>query len=205
MATRHPTLSHDALTVLMDDHSRIKRLFDEFRKLHLAGTLETAADTAGKFASVLDRKRELIDKACVELTLHLYVEEIIFHPEARKVLNDDHLMNEIEVQHTALRDLIDEIDEGDAEDPMICAMFMVLGQYADHNAKEEEREIFPLVRASSLNLDALGERMMTRREWLEREIGVHGPETEVPAAVMAAARSSAQRSWWDRIADFARG
>lgn len=197
MATRHPALSHDAITLLMDDHSRIKRLFDEFRKIHLAGT---SAAVPG-MADMLARKRDIVEKACVELTLHMYVEEVIFHPEARRILNDEALMNEIEVQHTALRDLIDQIDEGDVDDPMICAMFMVLGQYADHNAKEEEREMFPIIRASSLDLDLLGERMMTRREWLEREIGLEMPEPQVSAGVMA----NAQRSWWDRIADFARG
>lgn len=193
MATRHPALSHDALTLLMDDHSRMKGLFDEFRKLHLSGD---------NSPYTVERKNALMEKACVELTLHMYVEETIFYPDARKALNDDVLLNEAEVQHNALRDLIDQIDEGDAEDPMICAMFLVLGQYTDHHAREEEREMFPLMRAGAVDLDALGERMIARRDWLEREIGLTSAESPepVPGAVLAA-----QRSWWDRIAAFARG
>jgi hypothetical protein len=193
MTARHPALSHDALTLLMDDHSRMKRLFDDFRKLHLAG---------GSGAEELARKNDLMERACVELTLHMYVVETIFYPEARKTLNDEILFNEAEVQHNALRDLIDQIDEGDAEDPMVCAMFLVLGQYADHHAQEEEREMFPLMRASAVDLSALGERMITRRDWLEREIGLISPEsaTAVPAALL-----TGERSWWDKLAAFARG
>jgi hypothetical protein len=188
MSTRHPALSNDAVTLLMDDHSRMKRMFEEFRKIHLSGTTD-----------MLERKRELMERACVELTLHMYIEEVIFYPQVRDALNDDDLLNEAEVQHAALRDLIDQIDDGDADDPMICAMFMVLGQYTEHHAQEEEREMFPLIRASSVNLDALGERMVARRDWLEREIGPVLPEA-VPGAVLAG-----QRSWWDRLSAFARG
>jgi hemerythrin superfamily protein len=64
------------------------------------------------------------------------------------------------VEHATAKDLIAQIREMDASDPMFEAKVKVLGEYVDHHIEEEEKEMFPRVKkAKQLDLDALGEEI----------------------------------------------
>ncbi len=66
--------------------------------------------------------------------------------------------------------LIEQLENMDPDDPNYFATFTVLGEYVMHHVKEEEGEMFPQARkAKQLDLEALGERMKTRKETLSAE------------------------------------
>ena len=147
----------DALELLKEDHRMVQDMFKEFKKLHESEEEGTEA-----------MKQELMDSVCAALTVHAQIEEEIFYPAVRQALGDEEdLMNEAEVEHSGAKDLIAQIEEGSAEDAMTCARFMVLSEQIDHHVKEEQDEMFPKVRESELDTEAIGEQLAARKAELE--------------------------------------
>jgi hemerythrin superfamily protein len=151
--------TQDALQLLRSDHAEVKELFDRFEKLGEDGPREEKGDIA----------RE----ACAKLTVHATVEEEIFYPAAREVPDADAILNEAEVEHSTAKELIAKIEGMDAEDDMFDANFTVLSEYIKHHVKEEEGELFPKIQKSDLDLDALGEQMVERKDALMAELELH--------------------------------
>ena len=137
----------DAIALLKADHRQVEEWFGEFEK---------AKD--GK------RKVALAKQICNALMVHAQIEEEIFYPAAREVEDAESLLNEAEVEHSTAKDLIATLDEMDANEEMFSATFTVLSEYIKHHVKEEEGELFPKVKKSGLDLDALGQELAARAE-----------------------------------------
>ncbi len=142
----------DAIALLMDDHKKVKKLFKEFEKL------AKADDTDGKV--------EVARQICEELTIHTMIEEEIFYPAARAAVKDEDMFNEAEIEHASAKDLIAQIEGMDGDDAMYDATVKVLSEYINHHVTEEEEEMFPKVRKSRLDLDAVCVQLMERKEEL---------------------------------------
>jgi hemerythrin-like domain-containing protein len=163
----------DAIDMLMEDHKRVQKLLKEFEKVE--------RDDA-------DAVRELVETACMELQIHSMLEEEIFYPAVRSQVADDDgdtqdLLNEAEVEHEAIDELIAKLEELEVDDPMYCAHFAVVGEYVKHHIKEEEKELFPEVKKmKALDLQQLAEDMRLRREELFAQIEEGDSETEKESA-----------------------
>lgn len=142
--------STDAISLLTDDHKKVKKLFKDFDKIKDKGD---AAD-----------KEAIVEEICAELTLHAQVEEEVFYPAAREAIKDEDLLNEAEVEHASAKDLIAQIQVMDSSDPMYDAKVTVLGEYIDHHVEEEEKEMFPKVKKAKVDLEALGEEIIALKE-----------------------------------------
>ena len=176
----------DAVGMLMEDHKRVKGLFEEFKKF------DEAPD--GDYDEL---KQELIDAVCGELKVHAQVEEEIFYPAMREACPDeDALMNEADVEHAGAKDLIAQIESGSSSDAMTCARFTVLGEYIDHHVKEEESEMFPKATAAKMNLVTLAKEIVMRKKELKEELGLT-PYDEMPNFAQNGANQVA--SLWDRV------
>ncbi len=151
----------NAVTLLTQDHREVKKLFREFQKL-----------TKKKDEADPEQKRELVQQACRALTVHARLEEELFYPAVRDAIDDDDTMDEAEVEHTAAKQLIAELQSAQPGDPLYDAKFTVLGEYVNHHVEEEEKQMFPKVKKSDLDLLELGETMMTRRGELEQDPGL---------------------------------
>lgn len=141
----------DAIDLLTADHKEVKGLFKAYQKL-----VNDDGDVGEKQALAL--------QICAMLTAHATAEEELFYPAAREVLGDDvDLVDEADVEHASAKALIAQIEAGSPEDELFDAKVKVLGEYIDHHVKEEEGEMFPKVRKSDLDLDALGEDIAARK------------------------------------------
>ena len=152
------TKMKDACDLLDADHKAVKRMFSEYEEL-----TEAKGNTR-------EKRRALAEKICNELMVHTQIEEEIFYPAIRKPVKDDLMMNEAEVEHTAAKDLIAQIQGMDVSDPMFDAKVKVLGEYIDHHVKEERAEMFPKARETKVDLVKLRDQLQMRKEELMAEL-----------------------------------
>jgi hemerythrin superfamily protein len=147
-----PASQPDAVDFLKSQHREVEDLFKQFDKLPDEGATE--------------EKEPIVRTACEMLTVHAAIEEEIFYPAAREVDDVNALLNEAEVEHGTAKDLIATLDSMDASDEMFSATFTVLSEYIKHHVKEEENELFPKIKKSDLDLDALGMELAARADEL---------------------------------------
>ncbi|QRF61861.1 hemerythrin domain-containing protein [Variovorax paradoxus] len=149
----------DACSLLDTDHKNVKKLFTAYDQL--AGS---------KAASATEKKRQLAQQICAELTAHTQIEEEIFYPALREALKETDLLDEAEVEHASAKDLIAQIQDAEEIDEMFDAKVKVLGEYIDHHVKEERNEMFPKARAAKgLDLVTMRELLAARKEELMAE------------------------------------
>jgi len=145
----------DAIALLTADHREVADMFDEFEGL---------SDRAKS------SKKKLADKICNALVIHTTIEEEIFYPAVRAALtskDDQDKLDEAIVEHAAAKDLIRQIQEMDPEDDLYDAKVKVLGEEVEHHVGEEEKEMFPNVKKSDLDLVALGQELAMRKQELQ--------------------------------------
>lgn len=158
MKSQSRSKSHDAITLLTDDHKKVQKLFKEFEKL------VKQDDDEGK--------DELAQLICAELTIHAQIEEEIFYPAARETLDEQDMLDEAEVEHASAKELIEQIESMRAGEELFDAKVTVLGEYVNHHIKEEQDELFPKLKKAKMELDALGEDLAQRKEELMAEMGM---------------------------------
>jgi hemerythrin superfamily protein len=158
----------DATQILTADHKKVSKIFAEFDKIKDGDA---------------QRKQELVKMACDELTVHAQIEEEIFYPalyEAFKEKDDD-LVDEAEVEHASIKQLIETLKSSSPDDRLYDANVTVLAEYVKHHVKEEQDEIFPRARkAEGLDLKQMGQEISARKAQLMEEYGME-PEEATPA------------------------
>lgn len=146
---------NDAIALLTKDHRDVKKLFTAYQ------------DLVDENASA-DERQEIADQICEALTAHATAEEEIFYPAVRAAAqNADEELDEAEVEHSSLKELIAQIQEMEPDDALYDAKVKVLGEYVEHHVKEEEREMFPKAKKTKLDMEELGGQIKARKEELQ--------------------------------------
>ena len=160
------TKKDTAIDLLKQDHRAVEMLFKEFEQL------EDDADAA----------EQVIATACAELKIHDRIETEIFYPAVREAAEQEEvedLLDEAEVEHDTVRELIEKLEGMDPTDDKRHAHFTVLMEYVKHHVKEEEKEMFPQVKKlKALDLQALGLQMKERKHALMADMGIAVEEAE---------------------------
>ena len=154
MSARGSTASRsakEATAFLKQDHRAVEALFSQF---------EEARDGRTR-ASIMRRIAQA-------LLVHTEIEEEIFYPAARQEMGDHELLNEALVEHESVKRLVAEIEGMRPSEQLYKAKVAVLQEYVKHHVREEERELFPLVKKTGLDLEALGEELAERQQQLMR-------------------------------------
>jgi hypothetical protein len=140
----------DAVDLLTDDHLEVGALFKQYEKL------------AKKEASA-EQRRTLAQTICDMLKAHTTIEEEIFYPAARRAGIDADLLDEADIEHASAKDLIAQIEGGDADDDHYDARVKVLSEYITHHVVEEHTEMFPKCRRAGMDLIGLRGEMEARK------------------------------------------
>lgn len=161
----------DAIVMLTTEHSKLK---DTFRRCEKFSDSETDVKA----------KQALVQNVCNALRLHMEIEEEIFYPAVHLAVDDDDLMDDAEIEHAAIRDLIDRIDVMRLDDEHYDATVTALAEKVVRHIQEEETEMFPMARESTMDMQALGAKMMERKMELMAEMGIteESRETLAPAS-----------------------
>ena len=152
-------VADDAISLLREDHRRIDELFRQFEKVR------------GN-----EMKAELAGRICMELLIHARVEEEIFYPALRDVIDADDLMDEADVEHGAAAHLITEIMGMQPGDDHYSARVKVLGEYVRHHVQEEQNRMFSKARQARLDMRLLGEQITERKKELQRTFHAYWPK-----------------------------
>jgi len=139
----------DAIALLKADHEAVSQLFAEYE-----GTRSVA------------NKKALVAKICTALSVHVQIEEDIFYPAVKAALKDKLLVPEAMVEHAGVKGLIAQLEVAEPDAEVFDAKVKVLSEYVKHHVKEEQSEMFPQAKATSLDMVELGARMATRRNEL---------------------------------------
>ena len=141
----------DAIALLSADHEDVKQLFADYEELVDQG--------AGS-----EQRAGVARQICQALTAHTVVEEEIFYPAVREVLDDPGLIDEAMAEHAQAKALIGRLQAQSASDPGYDDIVQSLQEAIEHHVHEEETGMFPMVRGKRLDLHDLGERLWQRRE-----------------------------------------
>ncbi|MET0293698.1 MAG: hemerythrin domain-containing protein [Phenylobacterium sp.] len=143
------TTQQDAVALLKADHREVEGWFSQFEKATAEG-----------------RKAELAEKICTALKVHTQIEEELVYPASREFVDDEEIVNEAYVEHDSAKKLIAEIEGMEASDEMFDAKVKVLSEMIQHHVEEEEKEYFPQLQKSEMDLKAVGEQLKARKQEL---------------------------------------
>ena len=144
--------SPTALDLLKEDHAQVTKLFKQFQRFHKDDDNEGMQSCA--------------QAACRALEIHAQIEEEIFYPALREAANAEDALDEADVEHAHIKELVAQLDGAEPGDEHFEARVKVLSEYVAHHVAEEESTIFAKARKAAVDLEALGERLRARKEEL---------------------------------------
>jgi hemerythrin-like domain-containing protein len=147
----------NALTMLREDHRRVKKLLTQLSETEGAKTRE-----------------KLVARIEEELKIHSQLEEEIFYPAYKKAArkkDDKELFYEATEEHHVVDMVLPALKAANPKSEEFGAKAKVLKDLVEHHIKEEEGQMFKKARQlmDNAQLTELGEQMAERQEVLLEE------------------------------------
>jgi hemerythrin superfamily protein len=143
----------DITELLHNDHQTVRELFFAFSK---------AEEDA--------EKEKLVQQILAELFIHAKVEEEIVYPLLDKEGEEgEDFHGEAENEHRLVKFLMAEISQLDAGSDELKAKITVLCELVEHHVKEEEKDMFKMLRESGNDLEAVAEEVNEMKAQLKRD------------------------------------
>jgi hemerythrin superfamily protein len=130
----------DPLVELEADHFLIRELFDTYLNVEN-----------------LDVRKDVGPRILVLLEVHTALEEAVFYPRVHDV--DNSLVDQCQAEHEQARQLIDQLNGTDGGDPQTGRIFKQLTDLILKHIDTEEQQLFPKVRQSNVDLNAIRDEM----------------------------------------------
>lgn len=141
----------DAIELLMQDQREVECLLREFEYRH----------------SRREETGPLVQTACAELRMHDTLNTELFFPAVLQAADEpelESLLVAAEYGQQIMRELIERVDEADADPEARDARFSVLAQHVGCHFYEAETHVFPRAKKlEGLDLVSVAERMKARK------------------------------------------
>ena len=146
----------DAMTLLREDHRKVKKLLAK-----IESTTERGVKT----------RQDLFTKVKQELVVHEAIEEEIFYPALKQHPKTQEIAMEAYEEHHVVDTVMAEIEGVAYDDETWGAKFKVMKENLEHHIEEEEGEMFKQAKQvfDEDELAQLGESMIARKEELLRQ------------------------------------
>jgi hemerythrin superfamily protein len=149
------TSALDAVDLLKADHEEVRKLFDQLDMI----TKQGASDA---------EKSSLVAKIRDKLSVHESVENDVFFPAVREILRKKDVLQEATEDQEEAGDAIQALGELNPGDAGYDKKLSELGSKIAAHAAEEESDVFPQVKNSNIDSEALGQKMSARKEELKQ-------------------------------------
>jgi hypothetical protein len=146
----------DALTLLKQDHEKVKKLLSE---------LDETTERGVKIRTTLFAKLKR------ELTIHEIIEEEILYPAFEKQAKLKDIVLEGYQEHHVVDLILGEVSKLSPEDEKWGPKMSVAKENVEHHIEEEEGEMFKKARQlfDKSELEQLGEQLQARKLEVEKE------------------------------------
>src|SRR3954451_10263399 len=150
----------DAVDLIISDHRMVATLFEQL-----------------KTATTAQQRQELGEQIICDLSIHAAVEEQLLYPRARKLLNDDGLVDHAIDEHSELKQVLDRLDGKGPDDDGFMSGFTEAERLVQEHVSEEETQLLPRLRAaaSADELQKLGKAMVTAKKAAPTHPHPHAP------------------------------
>ena len=139
----------DALDTLSLGHEQTRALADECRRVARHVTCDPAM-------------RDLAEELCRAIHRMAALEEELFFPAARAALEASQLVDLAELEHATARQIIRQLQQADPREARYEALVLALTECVERHARHEQAQLFPRLRESCLDMDALGQQLNER-------------------------------------------
>jgi len=159
--SRSPTeeVVTDALGLLRRDHKLVNDLFNE---------LDQAAQ---------QQIDPMARRICKLLRIHAQIEDELFYPAARRVVQDSTLIDAAELEHAQAKDAITRIESMTSDDVRFKDAIAELAREVRAHVAQEEGELFPQLEGK-IDLVSIGLALAERRDTLMDVLGLHSDDEE---------------------------
>ncbi|SFB91806.1 hemerythrin domain-containing protein [Massilia yuzhufengensis] len=147
------------LAQLRADHAHVRALFHQF--------------------AMLDREEEeqrerVVDDLCDDMALHAALEDELFYPALRGVV-DDSLLEDAALEHDSTRELILQLESLFPGDDYFDIAVAVLADEFEQHVAFEETVLFPALAGAGVDQLGLGLRLHARRAQLQSDLASAPP------------------------------
>ena len=148
-ATTSASPCADALDVLSLGHEQTRALADECRRV----AHHVCSDPA---------MQGLAEALCGAIHRMAALEEELFFPAARAALEASQLVDLAELEHATARQIIRQLQQADPREARYEALVLALTECVERHARHEHGQLFPRLRESRLDMEALGQQLNER-------------------------------------------
>jgi hemerythrin-like domain-containing protein len=147
----------DVYEILKEDHQTVAQLLKKLDK--------SSEETA-------EEREKLFLELKTELTLHAYIEELLFYPLLKDRKESKEITLEAYEEHRLVKSLLEELDNMAKDSEEWIGKFRVLKENVEHHVEEEEGELFTEARKVLSPEDAasIGARIATEKAKLKASV-----------------------------------
>jgi hypothetical protein len=139
----------DALDRLSLGHEQTRALADECRRF----AHHVACDPG---------MQDVAEALCRAIHRMAALEEELFFPAARAVLEGSALVDLAELEHATARQIIRQLQQTDPREPRYEALVLALTECVERHARHEQGQLFPRLRETGLDMDTLEQQLNER-------------------------------------------